>query len=240
MPKTARLTPEERHANELAYSREHNSLESTKERRKAWSQTEAGKTSARNASERYRAKKQGRESKAPPVKVPQTVEERRESVRIASLKFTAENPELVKARKKKWREDNWDIQYALQRQWIKNNPERYKELCLKAVHKRRLKLESQPAVDILLWRETLALFEYKCAYCLDWATALDHIVPVSKGGTNDSDNCLPCCKRCNSSKRDKDLNVWLKTAKIAKEALSRPFDYQPVEKQPKIRIPKDN
>lgn len=237
MPK-ARLSPEQRKANERAYSLAYNSKEENKERQRVWSQSETGKASRAASQERYRAKKQGRESKAPPKKTPQTKEERRESIRIASLKFTEENRELVNSRKRKWREENWDIQYALQKAWIAANPERHKELCLRAIHKRRVRLENQPTVDIIVWRETLEMFDYKCAYCRDWATCLDHVVPVSKGGTNDPDNCLPACKRCNSSKRDKDLNVWLKTSRIAKEALSRPLDYEPPEKQPKIRIPR--
>lgn len=34
---------------------------------------------------------------------------------------------------------------------------------------------------------------------------LDHIVPQSKGGTNDSKNLGTSCLRCNCSKQDKDL-----------------------------------
>lgn len=238
MPKTAYLTPEQRKANEITYSREYNSRPEVKEARQAWSKTEKGRQSQKDADERRRAKKQGRESKAPPKKVPQTIEERRESIRLASLKFTEENPELVKARKKKWREDNWDIQYALQRQWIIDNPERYKELCLRANHKRRVRLESISGIDLGRWKETLEYFEYKCGYCRDWATCLDHIVPVAKGGTNDHGNLIPACKRCNSSKRHKDLKEWFATSRIAKEGMKRLWDYKPPPKEVKIRIPK--
>ncbi len=240
MPKTARLTPEQRKANELSYSREHNSKPETKEYQREWANSEKGKQSRRDSTERYRAKKQGRESKAPPKKIPQTVEERRESNRLASRKFTAENPELVKARKKKWREDNWDLQYAFQRAWIVANPERYRELCLRASHKRRVKLENQPGIDLDRWKETLEYFDYKCGYCRDWATCLDHIVPVAKGGTNHHTNLMPACKRCNSSKRHKDLKEWLATSRIAKEGMQRRWDYQPPPREVKIKIPKTN
>ncbi len=48
-----------------------------------------------------------------------------------------------------------------------------------------------------------------CAYCgreLDeqWAT-LDHILPVSAGGTDDVGNLLLCCFRCNQRKADGSL-----------------------------------
>ena len=46
---------------------------------------------------------------------------------------------------------------------------------------------------------------FRCQYC--GATAeqsrleVDHIVPVSKGGTNDPDNLVTACHECNSGKR---------------------------------------
>jgi len=43
-----------------------------------------------------------------------------------------------------------------------------------------------------------------CGYCYsEWATGWDHIVPVSAGGSmTDEANIIPCCKMCNSLKRD--------------------------------------
>jgi 5-methylcytosine-specific restriction endonuclease McrA len=35
------------------------------------------------------------------------------------------------------------------------------------------------------------------------ATTVDHIIPVAKGGTDDLDNLVAACKRCNFSKQDK-------------------------------------
>jgi hypothetical protein len=56
----------------------------------------------------------------------------------------------------------------------------------------------------------------RCAYCgreLQQSTTgkgtlvatVDHIVPQSRGGKTTIDNLIPCCKACNSAKRDRDI-----------------------------------
>lgn len=49
----------------------------------------------------------------------------------------------------------------------------------------------------------------QCVYCGRNANTVDHIIPISKGGKNEYDNLVPCCKSCNSSKKDKDLVDFL-------------------------------
>lgn len=36
---------------------------------------------------------------------------------------------------------------------------------------------------------------------------VDHVKPVVRGGTNDPDNLVPCCRRCNSSKGAKSTDA---------------------------------
>jgi hypothetical protein len=50
----------------------------------------------------------------------------------------------------------------------------------------------------------------KCAYCqtTDGPFHIDHIHPVSRGGTNDIDNLTVACAPCNLSKRDHTLEEW--------------------------------
>lgn len=51
-----------------------------------------------------------------------------------------------------------------------------------------------------------------CAYCLTPTTLdaiePDHVVPLSRGGSNSIVNIEPCCKPCNSDKRDLLLSEW--------------------------------
>lgn len=59
------------------------------------------------------------------------------------------------------------------------------------------------------WNMAKKYFNFQCAYCgaLEEMTK-DHLVPLAKGGELSKRNTIPCCKACNSSKRDRDLDDW--------------------------------
>jgi 5-methylcytosine-specific restriction endonuclease McrA len=42
--------------------------------------------------------------------------------------------------------------------------------------------------------------QYVCAYCGEVADQVDHVEPRSAGGSNDMDNLVACCRRCNIAK----------------------------------------
>lgn len=48
-----------------------------------------------------------------------------------------------------------------------------------------------------------------CAYCGGATEAVDHIVPVARGGSGEWANLTPTCTKCNSSKRDEPLLSFL-------------------------------
>lgn len=50
---------------------------------------------------------------------------------------------------------------------------------------------------------------YKCFYCgMRVNLSIDHVVPVSKGGSHDDSNLVTCCRECNSSKGDLTIAQW--------------------------------
>lgn len=70
-----------------------------------------------------------------------------------------------------------------------------------------------------------------CVYCGKEATTVDHITPRSKGGTDEETNVVPCCKSCNSSKKDKDLVDFLNDSFVL---IHQEIDHDLVRRNPKI------
>ena len=51
-----------------------------------------------------------------------------------------------------------------------------------------------------------------CHYCGLEATTVDHLIPISKGGTDEASNMVACCTQCNSSKRDRMTPTFFERA----------------------------
>lgn len=51
-------------------------------------------------------------------------------------------------------------------------------------------------------KNVLVRDRYTCVYCgcKQKPLTIDHVLPVSKGGKTDFDNCVACCKSCNNHK----------------------------------------
>lgn len=51
---------------------------------------------------------------------------------------------------------------------------------------------------------------FTCAYCGESSDDLcaDHVIPLSRGGTNHESNLVCACRPCNSSKSDLLLSEW--------------------------------
>ena len=52
-------------------------------------------------------------------------------------------------------------------------------------------------------RAVLVRDEYRCQYCGDSADSIDHVVPRSRGGSDEWTNLAAACRTCNSSKRNR-------------------------------------
>lgn len=74
-----------------------------------------------------------------------------------------------------------------------------------------LKTERLYNKDVKLWYKIRhQIFErdnYTCQYCGKRGGKLevDHVCPISKGGTNEFSNLVTACRRCNRQKKDKTV-----------------------------------
>lgn len=61
--------------------------------------------------------------------------------------------------------------------------------------------------DAILRRDVYALHGCRCLCCGETEKIeLDHVIPVSLGGSNDVDNLQPLCRSCNSKKADRYID----------------------------------
>ena len=82
-------------------------------------------------------------------------------------------------------------------------------------HKRKVQKKNQGnGITKEQWLECMKYFGFRDAYSgeiLDKDTrSLDHIQPVSRGGTNNIWNLVPTTRINNSSKNNKDMLLWYK------------------------------
>lgn len=65
--------------------------------------------------------------------------------------------------------------------------------------------------------------EHTCLYCgtqhkIAENLTCDHVIPTSRGGSNEWTNCVTACKRCNHAKNDRTPEEW------GQELLAVPFE----------------
>ena len=95
--------------------------------------------------------------------------------------------------------------------WKQNNPGKAKAISDNDRHRRRLlkKTSDLSTKDLAIWTEEQPKL---CSYCGQSCSTnfhIDHIDPLSKGGTHTLDNLTIACLTCNSSKNNKSLLFWL-------------------------------
>lgn len=72
-----------------------------------------------------------------------------------------------------------------------------------------LLIELTPKLAKKRYRQSIyEAWDYKCGYCGEEATSLDHIVPRFKSGSSNRYNLLPACRRCNSNKASTPVETW--------------------------------
>jgi hypothetical protein len=94
--------------------------------------------------------------------------------------------------------------------WRKENRLSAREIDRRRRHRRRARVldATSPGVTSSEWLQVCEHFSFRCAYCGEPGTTIDHVIPISRGGRDAPDNVVPACHPCNSSKGAKLLHEW--------------------------------
>ena len=72
-----------------------------------------------------------------------------------------------------------------------------------------------PKFRLRQWRKSIHKFTGKsCIYCGKPSESIDHVLPLSQGGLNTTENCVPACLSCNGDKSDNDALTWYRQQKF--------------------------
>ena len=130
----------------------------------------------------------------------------REKVREQSKQWRKAHPDYAAAH----REQNPNIYRKAAKKWRERNPDKV------AAYNRRRRARECRAVGAHTASDIARLYERQkglCAYCdcsLNNRFHVDHIHPLSLGGSDDVRNLALACQSCNLKKGDKVLSEWLR------------------------------
>lgn len=154
----------------------------------------------------------------------QRTDEFRKRERELSSARRRANPDKHRLYMIEWRANNREKARAVSRRAYRNNPEYHKGYQKRyrrenphkiAVHHSRRRARFVSAEGSFSGSDITSLFETqggKCAYCgtsIKNGYHVDHIVPLSRGGSNWPENLCLACPPCNLAKNDKTPEEWL-------------------------------
>ena len=130
-------------------------------------------------------------------------EEHKEEISEYKKKWAEENEASVDASRRKHYELHRDEIVARSKKWGEENPEKVRQA--KANNSRKRRAAKHASSGSFTAEEFKALCETygnKCLACGDTEAFLeaDHVVPLTRGGSNDIGNIQPLCGTCNRKK----------------------------------------
>jgi 5-methylcytosine-specific restriction endonuclease McrA len=130
-------------------------------------------------------------------------EEHKEQIAQYKKIWTANNKERVDASKRSYYEREREDIIARSKTWAENNPEKVRQAKTNNLRKRRAaRHASRGNFTVEDFRELCERYGNKCLACGDTEAALeaDHVVPMTKGGSDNISNIQPLCGGCNRKK----------------------------------------
>lgn len=118
---------------------------------------------------------------------------------------TEENKQKNRDRVGRWQKQNKQKVKARNRRYY----EKHKDVYQAQFHRRRARrLSAQGCCSVEQMRGRIEMFGARCWICHQPYQAMDHVIALTRGGTNWPANMRPICKSCNSRKLDKDWRLF--------------------------------
>lgn len=166
----------------------------SEKRKREYSESEVVRAKNREAGQRrYWADPEGHRAKA----------------RAYAKEHSAEACERIR----KWRENNPEryhasLTYRARRDHFASKRDYYRAIC---ENRRAQKIGAQGKYTSKHVTAMLIAQSGRCFYCLAELTDMyhvDHVIPLSRGGSNSPDNLVLACPFCNTSKGNRSLEEW--------------------------------
>ncbi len=138
---------------------------------------------------------------------------------VAQRNWRTNNPDHVRSLNKKYWKRKRQIRNEFRRQnrdkgraqfnaWKSRNRARYRALMSVAQAKRKTLLRDNGGfITPDQWLAVCAKYGHNCLRCGEHKPlTMDHVIPVSKGGSSNPDNIQPLCFSCNASKGAKTID----------------------------------
>lgn len=130
------------------------------------------------------------------------------SVAAAGIRYRERNSAVIAHRVAEWRRANANKNLALTAEWQRKHPEKTRGYA--QARRARVRAATTYRFTDVDWRKLVNRFGGRCAYCniRSAKLQLEHVIPLSRGGTHGVGNFLPACPTCNRSKGDRLLTEW--------------------------------
>ncbi|NBP60230.1 MAG: HNH endonuclease [Candidatus Fonsibacter lacus] len=130
-----------------------------------------------------------------------------EKKKLYGQKYQKTNKVALAEYQKKYRKEKKDIVSKWEKK-RSQNPKRKMYVAMRDSWRR-----SQKTINLIGNQDLLRIYKELGQSCVVCKTTkditIDHIVPISKGGTNNQENLQILCRSCNSKKRDKTMKDFL-------------------------------
>ena len=135
--------------------------------------------------------------------------ERHPGYRAEAMKrYRARNPEKAAEHTRRYAstQEAKAMKAERNRRWRERNPERVRELS-RDYQRRRSAAVVGNLAELEAWMRVVE--GDPCSYCGAVGGEIEHVVPLSRGGSHSVDNLAGACKSCNSSKHARPLLAFL-------------------------------